>query len=137
MPKKKTIRMYWDPYKLRCLRIDAGLSKTELAQIIGLPLKSGPTSVSRWEKYDEGSSSPRLASAEKMADVFGVRVEDLYSTKGQWELNRAELAKEKLLEEVKRRSVEKQKKLKADLRERRKKIRAQLKRWARASEKTN
>tara|TARA_R110002020_G_scaffold8918_1_gene35777 strand:- start:855 stop:1277 length:423 start_codon:yes stop_codon:yes gene_type:complete len=135
MGRKKTIRMYWDPYKLRCLRRDAGLSKVELAQLIGLPLKSGGSSVARWEKYDDGSSSPRLKSAERLADVFGVRVEDLYSTKGQWELNRVELAKEKLLEEVKRRSVEKRKKLKTELRDRRKKVRSQLKRWAVASAK--
>lgn len=57
--------------KIRELREQSGISKTELARIMEVDLAA----VSRWES---GAAMPRAAKMPKLADLFGCTIDALY-----------------------------------------------------------
>ncbi len=55
-------------------RVSAGLSQREVADKMGY---STPQFVSNWER---GISHPPIAQLKKLAELYGIRAEDLFET---------------------------------------------------------
>ena len=61
--------------KIKEYREKCGLTKTELAQIMGVDFAA----VSRWET---GEAMPRASELPKLADLFGCTIDELYGRNG-------------------------------------------------------
>lgn len=61
---------------LAALRVNAGYTQTKIAELLGVTQGA----VARWEK---GSSYPRVGKAKKLAELYGVTLDEIYSAKPQ------------------------------------------------------
>lgn len=61
---------------LAALRVNAGYTQTKIAELLGVTQGA----VSRWEK---GSSHPRIGKAKKLAELYGVTLDEIYFAKSQ------------------------------------------------------
>lgn len=62
--------------RLAALRLDAGLTQTELARLVGEPQQN----IALWE---QSNKPPRSDVIPKLASVLGVPVESLFADKGR------------------------------------------------------
>ena len=56
--------------KMKAARVNANLSQQEAAEALGI-------SRSTLQNYEKGKTIPRLSIAEKIANVYGVSVDDI------------------------------------------------------------
>ena len=63
-------------FSLAALRVNAGYTQTKIAEILGVTQGS----VAQWEK---GATYPRVGRAKKLAKLYGVTLEEIYSAKPQ------------------------------------------------------
>lgn len=61
---------------LAALRVNAGYTQTKIAELLGVTQGA----VACWEK---GSSHPRVDKAKKLAELYGVTLDEIYSAKPQ------------------------------------------------------
>ncbi|MBR4192942.1 MAG: helix-turn-helix domain-containing protein [Oscillospiraceae bacterium] len=69
--------------KIRQLRFKAGLTQENLAEQLGL----GPQAVSKWET---GAALPDITLLPKLAEIFGVSIDELFDLSAEQRLNRIE-----------------------------------------------
>ena len=69
--------------KIRQLRFKAELTQEQLAEKLGL----GPQAVSKWEN---GASMPDITLLPRLAEIFGVSIDDLFDLSVEQRLNRIE-----------------------------------------------
>jgi transcriptional regulator with XRE-family HTH domain len=69
--------------KIRQLRLKAKLTQEQLAQQLGL----GAQSVSKWEN---GAAMPDITLLPRLAEIFGVSIDDLFDLTAEQRLNRVE-----------------------------------------------
>ena len=68
---------------IKKLRTDMGITQEEVAEYLGIPFQA----VSKWET---GTTMPDIALLPKIAEFFGVRIDDLFSVDHEDELKRVE-----------------------------------------------
>ena len=61
---------------LAALRVNAGHTQTSLSRLLNVT----PGAVSSWER---GDSYPRVKTAKKLAELYGVTLDEIYSAKPQ------------------------------------------------------
>jgi len=61
---------------LAALRVNAGYTQTKIAELLGVTQGA----VAQWEK---GSSYPRVGKAKKLAELYGVTLDEIFSAKPQ------------------------------------------------------
>lgn len=61
---------------LAAMRVNAGYTQTSLSRLLNVT----PGAVSSWER---GDSYPRVGTAKKLADLYGVTLDEIYSAKPQ------------------------------------------------------
>ena len=69
--------------KIRALRFKAGLTQEQLAEKLGL----GPQAVSKWET---GAAMPDISLLPRLAETFGVSIDELFDLSAEQRLNRIE-----------------------------------------------
>lgn len=69
--------------KIRQLRFKAGLTQEQLAEKMGV----GPQAVSKWEN---AAAMPDITALPKLAETFGVTIDDLFDLTAEQRLNRIE-----------------------------------------------
>ncbi len=69
--------------KIKQLRFKAGLTQEQLAEKMGV----GPQAVSKWETC---AAMPDIAALPRLAEVFGVSIDDLFDLTAEQRLNRIE-----------------------------------------------
>ena len=67
--------------KIKQLRFKAQLTQEQLAEKLGV----GPQAVSKWET---GAAMPDITALPRLAEVFGVSIDDLFDLTAEQRLNR-------------------------------------------------
>lgn len=58
------------PERLQALKINSGMMQKEIAAALGVPLRT-------YQRYERGEGEPNASMLVKMADFFGVTLDDL------------------------------------------------------------